>query len=151
MSVIAVASLFLCLEDWLSDNQKMPVHAPAVSKIRVLDPLVINPGRLSILLALTSSPAGVEFVDLRQRTRLTDGNLASHARRLADAGLIGIEKEFRAGKPVTTYLLTSSGKASLRSHVDGLVSAVVGRVESTEWIATEPTVSVADRDDDWVD
>lgn len=134
----------------MSDNPDMPSHAPAESPVATLDPLVINPGRLSILLALTSNPAGVEFVDLRHRTRLTDGNLASHARRLADAGLIDIEKEFRAGKPVTTYLLTPSGKASLQSHVNGLMSAVAGKAEPIQRIAPI-RVDNSHSEDDWVD
>lgn len=96
----------------------------AVDAVAAFDPLVVNPGRLSILLALAAADAGVEFVDLRRRTRLTDGNLACHARRLADGGLVGIDKQFRAGKPVTTYLLTDSGRRALAAHVDELVSAV---------------------------
>jgi len=100
------------------------VAAPEANVIAPLDPLVVNPGRLSILLALAAGEAGVEFVDLRRWTRLTDGNLACHARRLADGGLVGIDKRFRAGKPVTTYLLTDAGRSALRTHVDGLVAAV---------------------------
>ena len=41
-----------------------------------------------------------EFVQLRQRTSLTDGNLSSHAKRLHGAGLVAIDKTFRDGKPV---------------------------------------------------
>ena len=137
---------------------------PEVDLIAPLDPLVVNPGRLSILLALSAGEAGVEFVDLRRRTRLTDGNLACHARRLADGGLIGIDKQFRAGKPVTTYLLTDSGRQALRTHVEGLVSAVravsgAGRMQalreagsgeapepSAEWAFAGPSA-----DDDWID
>lgn len=133
----------------------MPPHASADSRLAPLDPLVVNPGRLSILLALATEPAGVEFVNLRHRTRLTDGNLASHAKRLADAGLIGIEKAFRAGKPVTTYLLTRNGQASLRSHVDGLVSAVTApdAIGSSQAAAAPVAVAtIVDNDDaDWVD
>ncbi|CAA9428833.1 MAG: hypothetical protein AVDCRST_MAG64-3335 [uncultured Phycisphaerae bacterium] len=136
-----------------------------VAAVAPLDPLVVNPGRLSILLALSAGEAGVEFVDLRRRTRLTDGNLASHARRLADGGLIGIDKRFRAGKPVTTYLLTDSGRLALRAHVDGLVSAVRvaplasadARTRSTARAAEpeRPSHSVATIDntveEDWID
>jgi hypothetical protein len=119
--------------------------------LSTLDPLVVNPGRLSILLALSIDEAGVEFVDLRRKTRLTDGNLASHARRLADGGLIDIAKQFRAGKPVTTYQLTPTGKQSLQSHVDGLVSVV--RVAPLKMAAAaQPVASVyAEQEDDWVD
>jgi hypothetical protein len=49
------------------------------------DALVANPGRLRILTALVAEPRQ-EFVRLRERTRLTDGNLATHAKRLCGAG-----------------------------------------------------------------
>lgn len=122
------------------------------------DPLVVNPGRLSILLALAgdgpATATGVEFVDVRQRTRLTDGNLASHARRLATGGLIGVTKQFRAGKPVTSYVLTPAGRDALASHVRQLMAAVDGTapVDRTETppraVAVEAEVEA---DDDWVD
>jgi DNA-binding transcriptional ArsR family regulator len=67
-----------------------------------------NAGRLTILTELAVEERQ-EFVDLRRRTRLTDGNLAAHARRLQSAGLIDIDKQSRGGKPVTTYLLTAEG------------------------------------------
>ena len=41
------------------------------------DALVANPGRLRILTALASEPQQ-DFVRLRNVTRLTDGNLATH-------------------------------------------------------------------------
>ena len=90
------------------------------------DPLVVNPGRLSILTALAAGAQGAEFVHVRRVTRLTDGNLASHARRLADGGLIDIQKQFRNGKPVTSYLLTPAGRDALAAHVRRVTAAVAG-------------------------
>lgn len=133
-----------------------------------LDPLVVNPGRLSILLSLaeTVEADGVEFVDLRRQTHLTDGNLASHARRLADGGLIGISKTFRQGKPVTRYMLTPTGEAALAAHVRR-VSGQIQRVHPTRQTPPvetprrvhplQPThpvrapVASIDHDEDWVD
>jgi DNA-binding MarR family transcriptional regulator len=90
------------------------------------DPLVANAGRLRILTALAVEERQ-EFVHLRTRTQLTDGNLAAHAKRLRSAGLIEIDKEFREGKPVTSYLLTSAGRAALESHARRLVAAISHR------------------------
>lgn len=156
----------------MSDNGRMAAAAPAErlaidpEPVAALDPLVVNPGRLSILLALSAGGAGVEFVDLRRRTRLTDGNLACHARRLADGGMIDIDKRFRGGKPVTTYLLTDGGRQAVQTHVRELVSAVP---VTPPWARAEPSTRVASRsepdaatgvevagqsddvDDDWVD
>src|SRR4051794_4920756 len=93
------------------------------------DPLVANPGRLEILTALAGEhPQGpVEFVRLRQQTRLTDGNLASHARRLRSAGLIDVQKQFRDGKPLTRFTLTPAGRAALEQHARRLTDAIAGR------------------------
>lgn len=90
------------------------------------DPLVANSGRLEILAALAAvgQRASIEFVRLRERTRLTDGNLACHVRRLHAAGLVAVDKRFRDGKPVTSFALTAAGRVALEAHVERLVAAV---------------------------
>ena len=115
------------------------------------DPLVVNPGRLNILMTLagTTRGAGLEFVDLRRQTRLTDGNLATHARRLHAGGLIDIAKQFREGKPVTTYRLTSAGGAALQSHVRCVTSAVTAPPAIDPVRAASPVYDSSD--EDWVD
>jgi DNA-binding MarR family transcriptional regulator len=90
------------------------------------DPLVANAGRLQILTALAVEHTQ-DFVQLRQATRLTDGNLASHARRLRSAGLIAIDKQFREGKPVTSFTLTPEGRTALEAHTRRLVAAISHR------------------------
>lgn len=90
------------------------------------DPLIANAGRLRILTALAVEERQ-EFVHLRRSTQLTDGNLAAHAKRLQLAGLIEIDKEFREGKPVTSYLLTSDGRRALESHARRLIAAISHR------------------------
>ena len=76
----------------------------------------------------------VEFVRLRERTRLTDGNLACHAKRLQSAGLVAVDKRFRDGKPVTSFVLTPAGRAAMEDHVERLLAAVrvatIGRIGS---------------------
>ena len=90
------------------------------------DPLIANAGRLRILTALAVEECQ-EFVHLRRRTQLTDGNLAAHAKRLEAAGLIGIDKQFKAGKPVTSYVLTAAGRQALESHARRLIAAISHR------------------------
>src|SRR5438876_672136 len=87
------------------------------------DSIVANPGRLRILTALASEPRQ-PFVRLRSRTGLTDGNLATHARRLQSAGLIAIEKQIDAGKPLTTFHLTTQGRTALAEHTQQLLAAL---------------------------
>ena len=109
--------------------------------------LVVNPGRLRILTALAGSRRE-EFVPLRNRTRLTDGNLAAHAKRLHSGGLIQIDKQFRDGKPVTTFALTHDGRAALEAHARHLLAAVGLAPRPAE---LQPARSIPDEPDDWVD
>lgn len=90
------------------------------------DPIVANAGRLTILTALAVEESQ-EFVQLRSSTKLTDGNLASHARRLRTAGLIAVEKQFRSGKPVTSFTLTADGRKALETHTRRLIAAISHR------------------------
>ena len=114
----------------------------------MFDPLIANSGRLRILTALANEPA--EFVSLRRGTGLTDGNLATHARRLQSAGLVSIDKTFRAGKPVTTLTLTTHGRNALKSHVQALVEAIQTRTSGSDESASTPAELIS-ASDDWVD
>ncbi len=91
-----------------------------------LDALVVNPGRLRILTALAVEERQ-EFVRLRSRTQLTDGNLAAHAKRLHSAGMIDVDKQFRDGKPVTHFTLTTAGRGALELHVRRLLAVISHR------------------------
>jgi DNA-binding MarR family transcriptional regulator len=110
-----------------------------------LDSIVANPGRLRILTSLATEPSQ-EFVRLRQRTRLTDGNLSTHARRLQNAGLLAIDKSFREGKPVTTITLTTEGRRALESHVRDLMQAL-------NFVPAAPVSmqAVSTPEEEWVD
>ncbi len=90
------------------------------------DAVVTNPGRLRILTALAVEERQ-EFVHLRRTTQLTDGNLAAHARRLESAGLVAIDKQFRDGKPVTSFALTHAGRSALEQHVRRVMAAISHR------------------------
>lgn len=90
------------------------------------DAVVANAGRLNILTALAVDERQ-EFVQLRRRTQLTDGNLACHAKRLAGAGLIEIDKSFRDGKPVTCITLTTAGRTALEAHARRVLAAISQR------------------------
>lgn len=122
------------------------------------DPIIANPGRLTILTALLGQ-ACQDFVTLRGNTRLTDGNLTTHARKLASAGLVQIEKIARAGRPVTTITLTEDGRAAFERHVDTLVNSVrrpaildssVGGSMSAS-IDALPVIANAVEEEPWID
>jgi DNA-binding MarR family transcriptional regulator len=111
------------------------------------DPVVANPGRLRILTALANDPRQ-PFVQLRNVTGLTDGNLATHARRLQSAGLVAIEKSIEHGKPLTTLHLTSQGRDALARHVRSLLD-VLQPTAARSQAAVE--VAAVSEDSDWVD
>jgi DNA-binding MarR family transcriptional regulator len=102
---------------------------------------------LRILTALASEPRQ-EFVRLRNLTRLTDGNLSTHARRLATGGLVAIHKSIQNGKPVTRLELTPTGREALESHAHGVLAAL--NTQSSSETTREPEESI-DAVDEWVD
>jgi DNA-binding MarR family transcriptional regulator len=113
------------------------------------DPIVTNPGRLNILTALCQAD-GQEFVRLRAATRLTDGNLTTHARKLASAGLVAIEKGHKAGRCVTTITLTHVGRAALVRHLQELTSRVTPDAAPIPPAAAAMAVA-SPIADDWID
>jgi DNA-binding MarR family transcriptional regulator len=124
----------------------MPTPSAAVD----FDPLVANPGRLQILTALAAEQRQ-DFAQLRRRTRLTDGNLACHARRLRSAGLIEVDKSVRDGKPVTRFGLTPAGRAALEGHVQRLLAAL--RPAPNTAAASAPLEDLLDEpiEEPWID
>jgi DNA-binding MarR family transcriptional regulator len=113
------------------------------------DSLIANPGRLRILTALAVENRQ-EFVQLRRSTRLTDGNLSAHARRLNTGGLIDIEKHFRDDKPVTTFHLNTEGRRRLIEHAHALLKAIEEPpAEDEANVAAVPTPAPVE--EDWID
>lgn len=87
-----------------------------------LDRVVHEPARLAILTVLASAES-VEFKFLEAVTRLSKGNLNSHATRLEGAGYVSVEKGFRGRIPVTTYRITEAGRAALAAYWKQLMGA----------------------------
>ncbi|MGS2763907.1 winged helix-turn-helix domain-containing protein [Sinomicrobium sp. M5D2P9] len=61
-----------------------------------------------------------DFKGLKELLDVTDGNLASHAKALEQAGYITVQKQFIERKPNTRYTATLSGKAAFKKHLDAL-------------------------------
>ena len=76
----------------------------------------IRLGIMSVLVANGSS----DFATLKSLLELTDGNLASHARSLEEAGYLRCEKKFVGRKPNTTYIVTESGRNAFAAHIDAM-------------------------------
>jgi DNA-binding MarR family transcriptional regulator len=93
--------------------------AAPFEELAELDRLVHEPARLALLTAL-SVCRSADFLYLQRLTGLSKGNLSSHLAKLADAGLVAIDKEFIDKTPNTRVSLTSAGRAAIERHWEQL-------------------------------
>lgn len=80
--------------------------------------------RLAILATLAAADDPLDFNAVRDTLDLTKGNLSSHIRKLEDARLVKVHKEFVDRKPRTTYTCTARGRKELDhylKHLEGLL------------------------------
>jgi DNA-binding MarR family transcriptional regulator len=75
--------------------------------------------RLGIMSALMVNTR-INFNELKELIRVTDGNLASHLKTLEETGYIKVEKGFIGRKTNTTYTITKSGEKAFKLHLDAL-------------------------------
>ena len=60
------------------------------------------------------------FNELKNLLDLTDGNLASHMKKLEELKYITVNKSFFERKPNTVYKITSLGKTAFDLHLKAL-------------------------------
>ena len=72
--------------------------------------------RLGIMSALAVNE-GLDFTSLKELLDVTDGNLATHIKKLEKEDFIGVEKSFIDNKPNTTYFMTDKGKKAFDEHL----------------------------------
>ncbi len=87
--------------------------------IQQLNKIFENRYRLGIM-SLLMIHERIEFLELKQTLDLTDGNLASHANTLEQAGYIQILKEAGPGRQVTLYSATAEGRKAFTDHLENL-------------------------------
>lgn len=68
------------------------------------------------LLAFLSVLKRADFVYLLRQTGLSRGNLSVQMTKLAEAGLVDVEKSFVNNRPRTVYALTRQGRSALRAY-----------------------------------
>ena len=109
---------------------------------------------LRILAALAVEPR-LDFVHLRTRTKLTDGNLCTHTRRLETAGLVSVEKSFRDRKPITHVRMTDEGRAALERHARELLAVLGMKSTAPNGLVTAEPARISstpvDTEEEWVD
>ena len=80
-------------------------------------PLLSERSRLVILASLATSSEAMDFLQLLLETKLTKGNLSVHVRKLEEAGLVEVTKEFVERKPCTQYRCTKLGRKELKGYL----------------------------------
>jgi DNA-binding MarR family transcriptional regulator len=75
--------------------------------------------RLGIMAALAVNDT-LDFTSLKEYLDVTDGNLATHIKKLENEDFIGVEKSFIDNKPNTKYYMTDEGKKAFEEHLSVL-------------------------------
>lgn len=88
-----------------------------------LDRVIHEKGRLAIMSLLAASPE-MSFRDIRDTLKMTDGNVTAHLRTLHEAGYVAFTKSMEAGRGVTTYALTGTGRKAFAAYLN-LLEAIV--------------------------
>lgn len=89
--------------------------------------------RLRILAALYKNRES-SFTDLRNGLQLTDGNLASHAEKLAQAGYVDARRALVGLSFEVRYRITPTGSTAFRAYVSelrGLLADIESGVSGT--------------------
>ncbi len=95
-----------------------------------LDEILANKARLGIMTMLITlgKHGALDFNFIKDKLKLTDGNLASHMKKLHEAGYVSISKANIGGKSRTTYALTAEGEAAFNSHADAIRRVISGEL-----------------------
>lgn len=72
--------------------------------------------RLGIMSALAVNDS-LDFTSLKEYLDVTDGNLATHLKKLEKEEFIGVEKSFIDNKPNTSYYMTEEGEKAFDEHL----------------------------------
>lgn len=79
--------------------------------------------RLGIMAALAVNEY-LDFTSLKEFLDVTDGNLATHVKKLEKEGFVEVEKSFIDNKPNTRYSITKEGKAAFERHLKVLENII---------------------------
>ncbi len=81
--------------------------------------------RLGVMSVLSVNEE-INFNDLKELLKVTDGNLASHLSNLEENGYIKVKKGFIGRKTNTTYSITKAGEKAFKEHLGGLENMIKG-------------------------
>lgn len=78
--------------------------------------------RLQMIASLSVSK--LTYRELKNICNCSDGNMATHTKKLIEEDFIIVEKSFVNNKPQTTYILTEKGKEEFIKYVELLNSLI---------------------------
>jgi DNA-binding MarR family transcriptional regulator len=87
--------------------------------IHELDRLLHEPARLRTLVQLAAVKKA-DFTWLLHQTGLTRGNLSVQMSKLAEAGVVRVDKRFHNNRPQTLYELTKAGRQALKEYKESM-------------------------------
>lgn len=79
--------------------------------------------RLGIMSALAVNDS-LDFTSLKEYLDVTDGNLATHIKKLEKEGFVEVEKSFIDNKPNTSYFMTKEGRKAFEEHLKALETII---------------------------
>ena len=91
-----------------------------------LDDIIHAKIRLAILSILVMD-GEADYSLLQEKLKTTDGNLASHLRKVEDAGYLDVKKTFLGRRPKTIYKLTKKGREAFGVYIrklEDIISSV---------------------------
>lgn len=102
-----------------------------------LDPVIHAQARLRLTTTLAALAPGdrIAFPRVQQLLDMTAGNLATHLRRLEDAGYVEVTKTHRGRSPVTYLALTRTGRRAYEDYLaalQALLAAATPRPDTEE-------------------
>ena len=72
------------------------------------------------LMAMLAADEWIDFTAFREALALSDGNLASHLRKLEEVKYVELRKGFVGRKTQTSYRATALGRRAFAGHVEVL-------------------------------
>lgn len=96
-----------------------------MSKIEGLNKAFDSRVRLGIMSILMVNE-WVDYKEIKEKLKLTDGNLASHINGLEKLKYISIRKRFVGKKTNTSYKATKAGQKAFQTHIDALEKLIKG-------------------------
>ena len=88
-----------------------------------LEQLLLSRIRLGIITALATNES-LSFVQLKEITETSDGNLSIHTRRLGDAGYVKCQKSFASRTPRTEFSITPAGRRALEKYLEHMEAII---------------------------